>query len=80
VYFVIVKILLRFMLKEIVIAFQSYAEAHRFIIKHRLWKWIVIPAYRTLAATKEKRVAQFFICDDEYHAAVGFIFLLLFIV
>ncbi len=31
------------MLKEIVIAFQSYAEAHRFIIKHRLWKWIVIP-------------------------------------
>ncbi len=31
------------MLKEIVIAFQSYAEAHRFIYKHRLWKWIVIP-------------------------------------
>ncbi len=31
------------MLKEIVIAIQSYAEAHSFIIRHRLWKWIVIP-------------------------------------
>ena len=31
------------MLKEIIIAIQSYAEAHRFIIKHRLWKWILIP-------------------------------------
>ena len=31
------------MLKEIVIAIQSYSEAHRFIKKHRLWKWIVIP-------------------------------------
>jgi CysZ protein len=31
------------MLKEIIIAFQSYAEAHRFIVKHRLWKWILIP-------------------------------------
>lgn len=31
------------MLKEIVIAIQSYFEAHRFIIKHRLWKWIIIP-------------------------------------
>lgn len=31
------------MLKEIVIAIQSYSEAHRFIQKHRLWKWIVIP-------------------------------------
>ena len=25
------------------IAIQSYFEAHRFIIKHRLWKWIIIP-------------------------------------
>ncbi|RYG43946.1 MAG: hypothetical protein EOO01_20405 [Chitinophagaceae bacterium] len=31
------------MLKEIIIAFQSYGEAHRFIVKNRLWKWIVIP-------------------------------------
>jgi CysZ protein len=31
------------MLKEIIIAIQSYLEAHRFIVKHRLWKWILIP-------------------------------------
>ena len=31
------------MLKEIIIAIQSYFEAHNFIRKHRLWKWIVIP-------------------------------------
>lgn len=31
------------MLKEIVIAVQSYFRAHQFISKHRLWKWIVIP-------------------------------------
>ncbi|HRD58764.1 MAG TPA: EI24 domain-containing protein [Ferruginibacter sp.] len=31
------------MLKEIIISIQSYAEAHRFIKKHRLWKWIIIP-------------------------------------
>lgn len=31
------------MLKELVIAIQSYADAHNFIKKHRLWKWIVIP-------------------------------------
>jgi CysZ protein len=31
------------MLKEIIIAIQSYADAHRFILKHRLWKWIYIP-------------------------------------
>ncbi|HUR10622.1 MAG TPA: EI24 domain-containing protein [Flavitalea sp.] len=31
------------MLKEIVIAFQSYFRAHHFIRKHRLWKWIIIP-------------------------------------
>src|SRR5436189_5738121 len=30
------------MLKEIIIAIQSYAEAHSFIVKHRLWKWILI--------------------------------------
>ena len=31
------------MLKEIVIAFQSYLKAHQFISKHRIWKWILIP-------------------------------------
>ena len=31
------------MLKELVIAIQSYFKAHRFISKHGLWKWILIP-------------------------------------
>jgi CysZ protein len=31
------------MLKEIIISIQSFFEAHRFINKHRLWKWIIIP-------------------------------------
>ena len=31
------------MLKDIVIAIQAYGQAHNFIRKHRLWKWIVIP-------------------------------------
>ncbi|ANE51024.1 EI24 domain-containing protein [Flavisolibacter tropicus] len=31
------------MLKEIIIAIQSYIEAHKFIAQHRLWKWILIP-------------------------------------
>ena len=31
------------MLKEIVIAIQAYFKAHRFIVQHRLWKWIFIP-------------------------------------
>ena len=31
------------MLKEIVISIQSYFKAHQFILKHRLWKWIIIP-------------------------------------
>ena len=31
------------MLKEIVIAIQSYYDAHNFIQKNRLWKWILIP-------------------------------------
>ena len=31
------------MLKEIIIAIQSYGDAHRFIIKHKLWQWILIP-------------------------------------
>ncbi len=31
------------MLKEIVIAIQSWSEAHQFIVKHKLWKWIILP-------------------------------------
>ena len=31
------------MLKEIIISIQAYFNTHRFIIKHRLWKWILIP-------------------------------------
>ncbi|MGI8951878.1 MAG: EI24 domain-containing protein [Chitinophagaceae bacterium] len=31
------------MLKEIVIAIQSYFDAHKFIVKNKLWKWIIIP-------------------------------------
>ena len=33
------------MLKEIIISIQSYAQAHRFISKHRLWKWILVPGF-----------------------------------
>ncbi len=33
------------MLKEIVIAIQSFFDAHRFISKNRLWKWILIPGF-----------------------------------
>ena len=31
------------MLKDIIVAIQSYHQAHGFIVKHRLWKWILIP-------------------------------------
>jgi CysZ protein len=31
------------MLKEIVIAIQSYFKAHRFIMANGLWKWILLP-------------------------------------
>jgi CysZ protein len=31
------------MLKEIIISIQSYFEAHQFIKKNKLWKWILIP-------------------------------------
>jgi len=31
------------MLKEIIISFEAYKEAHRFIKKNNLWKWIIIP-------------------------------------
>src|SRR4051812_34631183 len=31
------------MLKDIIVAIQSYYQAHQFIVKHRLWKWIFVP-------------------------------------
>jgi CysZ protein len=31
------------LLREIIIAVESFIEAHRFIVKHRLWKWIILP-------------------------------------
>lgn len=31
------------MLKEIVISVQAFFEAHRFIVKNKLWKWIIVP-------------------------------------
>ena len=31
------------MLKDIIVAIQSYYLAHQFIVKHKLWKWILIP-------------------------------------
>jgi len=31
------------LLKEIIIAIQSYHQAHHFIRQHKLWKWIIIP-------------------------------------
>jgi CysZ protein len=31
------------LLKEIVITIQSWGQAHKFIIQHKLWKWVVIP-------------------------------------
>jgi CysZ protein len=31
------------LLKEIVIAIQAYFQAHQFIQKNKLWKWILIP-------------------------------------
>lgn len=33
------------MLKEIVIALQSYSQAHQFIKNNKLWKWILIPGF-----------------------------------
>lgn len=41
------------MLKEIVISIQSWGEAHRFILQHKLWKWVIIPGiiYATLFIT-----------------------------
>jgi CysZ protein len=31
------------LLKDLIIAFQGYGQAHQFIRRHNLWKWITIP-------------------------------------
>jgi CysZ protein len=31
------------LLEEIIIAIQSYIKAHNFIVKNKLWKWVIIP-------------------------------------
>ena len=31
------------MLKELIISLQAYGQAHEFIKKHKLWKWIIVP-------------------------------------
>lgn len=31
------------LLKEIIIAIDAYFKAHRFIRKHNLWRWIIVP-------------------------------------
>lgn len=53
------------MLKEIIIAIQSYSEAHRFIVKNRLWKWILIPGliYSLLFVT-----GMYFFITSSLHA------------
>lgn len=33
------------MLKELVISVQAYFRAHQFIMRHKLWKWILIPGF-----------------------------------
>jgi CysZ protein len=33
------------LLKELVIAVQAYFRAHQFIVRHKLWKWILIPGF-----------------------------------
>lgn len=35
----------KYMLKEIITSLQAYYHTHRFINKHRLWKWILIPGF-----------------------------------
>jgi CysZ protein len=38
-----VKTKINHLLKEVIIAVQSYFKAHQFIRTHNLWKWIIIP-------------------------------------
>src|SRR5688572_17870578 len=41
--FVYIYLQIYVLLKELVIAFQSWADAHRFIEERRFWKWIILP-------------------------------------
>lgn len=58
------------MLREIIISIQSYFEAHRFIKKHGLWKWIFIPGivYAILF------VAGFYVFMNSSNTAIGWMF------
>lgn len=31
------------MLKELILAIRAYFSAHRFIVQHKLWKWMIVP-------------------------------------
>jgi CysZ protein len=31
------------LLKEIILAIRAYFRAHRFILQHQLWKWMIVP-------------------------------------
>ena len=31
------------MLKELILAIRTYFSAHRFIVQHKLWKWMIVP-------------------------------------
>jgi len=31
------------LLKELILAIRAYFTAHRFILQHKLWKWMIIP-------------------------------------
>ncbi len=53
------------MLKEIVIAFQSFSEANRFIEKHKLFKWIIIPG---LIYTFLFLAGMYFFVESSNHA------------
>lgn len=54
-----------YLLKEIIIAIQSYIDAHNFIRKHKLWKWIIIPGilYTILFIT-----GMYFFLNSSSHA------------
>jgi CysZ protein len=61
------------LLKEIVIAIESYFKAHQFISTHRLWKWIIVPGiFYTLLFCLG--IYFFFISSDE---AVSYLFRLI---
>jgi CysZ protein len=56
------------MLKEIILSIQAYLHTYRFIVKHRLWKWIFIPGliYTLLFC------AGIYLFAVSSHSAIGF--------